>query len=87
MYEEGLGVQKDVNIALSWYISSAEQGYPWAQCNYGFCLQNAVGIEKNEKLGAYWYERAALQGMVFYLLKGIRVLNIIWDTHINMELV
>lgn len=36
--------------------------YPWAQCNIGFCLQNGIGIGKNESLGAYWYKCAALQG-------------------------
>lgn len=56
MYEEGFGVERDEEKAVSWYMKASELGYPWAQCNLGFCLQNGIGIEKNETLGAYWYQ-------------------------------
>jgi TPR repeat protein len=61
-YEEGQGVKKDAAIAAYWYKLSALQGYPWAQCNWAYLLQNGLGVEEDTESGAYWYRKAALQG-------------------------
>ena len=38
MYANGLGVEKDDELAVAWYRKAAEQGYPRAQRNLGFDL-------------------------------------------------
>lgn len=63
-YEEGLGVDKDYNMAASWYKASAENGNTQAMKNLGQMLEYGAGINEDWKEAAKWYERAANAGHV-----------------------
>ena len=56
----------------------AEKGDATSQCNYGICLLNGKGVNKNLKEAAYWFKKSAEQGNAkgqlnygVCLLKGI----------------
>ena len=40
----------------------AEKGDAVSQCNYGICLLNGKGVNKNLKEAAYWFKKSAEQG-------------------------
>jgi TPR repeat protein len=58
MHEKGIGVERDIRMALSYYRRSAEQGYSAAQ------NEVARSYERGEdyKKAAKWYRRSAEQG-------------------------
>jgi hypothetical protein len=58
----------------------AEKGDATSQCNYGICLLNGKGVNKNLKEAAYWFKKSAEQGNAkgqlnygVCLLKGIGI--------------
>ena len=58
----------------------AEKGDAASQCNYGICLINGKGVNKNLKEAAYWFKKSAEQGNAkgqlnygVCLLKGIGI--------------
>ena len=58
----------------------AEKGDATSQCNYGICLINGKGVNKNLKEAAYWFKKSAEQGNAkgqlnygVCLLKGIGI--------------
>ena len=44
------------------YMLSAEQGNTSSEFNLVVVLEKDVGVPKNEKLAAAWYEKSAIQG-------------------------
>ena len=62
MYEQGLGVEKDVHEAFYWYEKSAEQGNSAAQFNLGVCYENGIGNSIDYEKANEWYRKAAVQG-------------------------
>ena len=62
MYQDGLGVPKDLGQAVAWYRKAAEQGFAAAHSNLGVMYQNGWGVPKNFGQAVAWYRKAAEQG-------------------------
>jgi len=63
MYQNGRGVPKNVNTAISWYMKAAKQGCSNSEVHLGdIYLYGEQGIKKNDKVAADWYRRAAHHG-------------------------
>ena len=50
----------EVGVLL--YMLSAEQGNASGQFNLTVVLERDIGVPKNEKLAAAWYEKSVIQG-------------------------
>jgi TPR repeat protein len=62
MYDNAMGVPKDVVLAAKWFKHSADYGHAQGQYNFGTMLETGDGVPKDE-VEAYKYLRlAALQG-------------------------
>lgn len=59
MYQSGLGLKKNQNLAIQWYQRAAEQGQVSAQFNLGLLYIDGQDVEKNEGLGWFWVQSAA----------------------------
>lgn len=59
-YDNGMGVERDLNQALHWYQVAAEQGLAEAQYNLAHLL---VSEELSAAAAAGWMRKAAEQGM------------------------
>ena len=57
------GVLVDVATAARHMRDAAELGYGLAQCNLGILYEEGRGVLKDERAAAYWYGRAAEQGI------------------------
>ncbi|MAE04928.1 MAG: hypothetical protein CMH76_01195 [Nitrospinae bacterium] len=62
MYYNGLGVQKNHELALQWFSKSAEQGNAKAQHNPGVMYSEGKGVPKDYKLSVRWYRKSEEQG-------------------------
>ncbi|MEJ2141468.1 MAG: tetratricopeptide repeat protein [Gammaproteobacteria bacterium] len=62
IYDIGLGVERNANIAVSWYRKAAEKGYHHAQHNLAVAYANGDGVLANIEKALRWWERAARQG-------------------------
>jgi hypothetical protein len=61
-YEKGIGVEKDLGNAVSWYRKSAQAGFADGQLAYGRCLLRGVGVSPSKGLANVWLKLAAKQG-------------------------
>lgn len=62
MYEQGLGITKNVKEAVYWYNESAMQGNSAAQFNLGVCFENGIGTAVDFEKANKWYREASVQG-------------------------
>lgn len=62
MYEQGIGVTKNEEEALRWYLKAALQGNSNAQYNLAVLYENGRGCEVNFKEAHRWYREAVAQG-------------------------
>ena len=62
MYERGLGVSQDDQLAAEWYRKSAEQGDARAQYNLGQMYRRGQGVPQDYILAHKWANLAAAQG-------------------------
>ena len=62
MYRNGLGVQKHMGMAATWYRRAAEEGQSRAQYLLADMYRNGLGVQKDTGMAATWYRRAAEQG-------------------------
>ncbi len=60
LYYEGEGTEKNLKKAFYWYQKAAENGYIYAQFNFG-CLYDK---EKNLEKAFYWYQKVVDYGYV-----------------------
>lgn len=44
------------------YLPLAEQGYPLAECQIGYCYLKGLGVESDPEKAFYWTRRAAEHG-------------------------
>ena len=44
------------------HLPLAEQGYPLAECQIGYCYSEGLGVEQNIEMALYWTRRAAEHG-------------------------
>lgn len=56
------GIQKDLNLAISWLRKAAKGGNYEAQFDLGLCYQQGDGVECDNALARYWYAKAANAG-------------------------
>ena len=61
-YEEGRGVVRDYEAAVTWYGRAAEQGDVGAQGNLGAMYSNGTGVPRDDEVALTWFRRAAEQG-------------------------
>lgn len=59
IYEKGLGVEPDYEMALVWYKKSARQGYSKAQMNLGYMYEKGLGIDKDMSTAMEWYGKSS----------------------------
>lgn len=62
LYEQGQGVDKNLQKAFKWYEKAAKQGYVDAQYNVATFYYTGRGVQKNLQKALYWYEQAAHYG-------------------------
>jgi hypothetical protein len=73
LYGNGFGVDLNDDMALKYYLTSAQQGHAEAQYSLGIMHQNGWGVPIDEEEGIKWYLLAADQGVVGALLALGRV--------------
>jgi hypothetical protein len=59
MYYKGIGVKKNISIAVKWTQKSAAQGNPIAQTNLGIFYLKGEGIKQDKAKAYQWLLRAA----------------------------
>ncbi len=59
IYEKGMGLQPDYQVAHLWYKKAAEQGFSKAQMNLGYLYEKGLGVKKNQKTAILWYQKAS----------------------------
>lgn len=64
LYEQGLGIERDLKQAARWYRRAAEQGYAEAQNNLGRLYATGKGVARDDVEAARWYALATAQGDV-----------------------
>ena len=62
LYEQGLGVPKDLRNAAAWYLRSAQAGDPSAMYNLAVLYHFGGGVAKDLTEAASWYRAAAERG-------------------------
>jgi len=64
-YRDGaLGTKQDDRKAYDWALKAAKQGHAQAQHNVGVQLAGGLGVAKNERMAAEWYNTAVAAGQV-----------------------
>ncbi len=61
LYREGLGISKDINRAISYFVTAAEDGNGFAYYNLGYLYTNGIGFEKDTEKGLNYYKKSALK--------------------------
>ena len=61
-YEYGLGTERDIKQAVSWYGAAASQGYGAAENNLGHLYEVGDDLPQDYEKALYWYRRAADHG-------------------------
>jgi hypothetical protein len=59
IYEKGMGLKPDYDIAAVWYKKAANQGLTRAQINLGNLYEKGFGVEKNAITALNWYRKAS----------------------------
>ncbi len=59
IYEKGLGLQPDYELAAAWYSKAAKQGLTRAQINLGNLYEKGLGVEKDSIKALNWYRKAS----------------------------
>ena len=65
MYEEALGVKRDMKKAADLYTKSAKQGFSKAQHRLGLLYYYGIGVKEDVDKAIYWNKQAAAQGDIF----------------------
>ncbi|MEE9395604.1 MAG: hypothetical protein V3V31_01195 [Methylococcales bacterium] len=59
IYERGLGVEPDYDLALTWYKKAAEQGNSRAQVNLGYLYEKGLGVERSIPTALNMYRKSS----------------------------
>ncbi len=59
IYEKGLGIAPDYDLAVVWYRKAAEQGNSSAMVNLGYLYEKGLGVPKDSVAALNWYRKAA----------------------------
>lgn len=63
MYQNGLGVVRNEQLAFEWMLKAAQQGHALAQHGIGFMYMEGDCVEKNAQEAVKWFSLAAEQGL------------------------
>ena len=63
MYQNGFGVEQDVEEAVKWYRAAARQGHAKAQYNLGVMYEKGQGVLQDYEEAVKWYRKAARKGV------------------------
>ncbi len=63
MFENAIGVAKNMQQAAAWYGRAAQQGHAQAQTNLGVLYARGVGVPRNDPYAVAWFRKAAEQGL------------------------
>lgn len=64
LYQQGLGVEKDMDMALAWYRTAALLDHPEARYNLGIAAAEGIGMAYNPAMAAGYFEAAARGGVI-----------------------
>ena len=64
MYEDGVGVAKDLTAAADWYLKAGEQGNGAAQLKLGEIYAAGLAVDRDLRQSAHWYKKAGEHGDV-----------------------
>jgi len=59
IYEKGLGVNPDYEMALVWYKKAARQGNSKAQMNLGYLYEKGLGVPVDQTIAFEWYAKSS----------------------------
>ena len=59
IYEKGMGLEPDYDLAAVWYKKAANQGFTRAQINLGNLYEKGLGVEQNSITALNWYRKAS----------------------------
>jgi TPR repeat protein len=63
MYQNGYGVEQDLEEAVKWYRKAARQGHGKAQYNLGVMYEKGQGVLQDYEESVKWYRKAARKGV------------------------
>jgi len=59
IYDKGLGIEPDYEMAQVWYKKAARQGDSKAQMNLGYLYEKGLGVQKNQAVAMEWYAKSS----------------------------
>ena len=59
IYDKGLGIEPDYELAHVWYNKAARQGDSKAQMNLGYLYEKGLGVPKNQATATAWYAKSS----------------------------
>ena len=59
IYEKGLGLMPNYQLAAQWYQKAAQQGNTRAQINLGYLYERGLGVEKDIAQAMQWYQKSS----------------------------
>ncbi len=59
IYEKGLGLLPNYQVAAQWYQKAAKQGNTRAQINLGYLYERGLGVNKDLAEAMSWYEKSS----------------------------
>ena len=59
IFEKGMGIAPDYNLAVYWYRKAAEQGNSRAQINLGFLYEKGLGVEQDRAKAMALYKKSS----------------------------
>ncbi|MFT7222948.1 MAG: hypothetical protein ACI82Z_000479 [Cellvibrionaceae bacterium] len=59
IYEKGLGVKPNYELAAEWYRLAAEQDHSPAQINLGYLYEKGLGVPEDHQQALNWYRKAS----------------------------
>ncbi len=59
IYEKGLGLTPNYEVAAHWYRKAAEQGDMRAQINLGYLYERGLGVNKDLAKAMSWYQKSS----------------------------
>jgi hypothetical protein len=62
MYAQGMGIEKNLELARQWYMRAANQGHGKALNNLGVMHADGVGVDANAAWAVYYYALAIGKG-------------------------
>ena len=59
IYEKGMGLPPDYQLAAQWYRKAAAQGNTRAQINLGYLYEKGLGVPKDRQMAFAWYKKSS----------------------------